>query len=803
MVRPTSHSFSLQRPLLAQDMKKTRNSKRLSLLVPPSPGKLESLVAMASASSPSFPPTSSLSSRRPFTPAPLSSALSHSHSHPSSTITIGTPTATPAIAVTTSTSSTTDSRRHSQLLLNQALPTPRLPLSTNPSSTHRPISAYFADFSAEYGAASPYTSEPVCVLPHLYLGAEHNATDVKMLSRLGITAVLNVAVEITQQEQQQRQQQTQQQLLQPPTSRKPINGGGGDRVVLDPHSGSSIHYKSLSWTHHQRNLRSEFPLAFDYIEEAKTRGGKVLVHCQLGVSRSASLVIAYVMKTLHMGLTDAYELVKARSAVISPNMSLMYQLSEFEKSLNTSNSNMKKIPMYMDEDEEEYPYPTENMDLDTPASSPIAATTPAPVAPVKVLPPVTTRPRSSIYLSSTPIPQTPMNDRFSFSNSSVITPVTAAPSSVSTPTTMGPVPKTRLQLQSTNVPKHQYQQHQPSSSALPPIQQYPEGVSIHTHSREFKTPDMVYTPLSALSNPSPVPTTPTSLSPPMPAFATALSGIGSRRQHQQQLPPALSLSSSSSSVSSFATSSHSRPSSTSSTSSTSISQTIPDSPLQPTTPRSAGYKLTLAPTTPIMSSAPIAPVAVVGRSPTTPGFGIARKGSTSSLLMMMMPPSTPTTPSTPTGSTHTKTKKAAVIQSLASVLTRRWSNHLGSPSSSSASAQSQQQESGSNQIECLSSMSHQSNSSTTSGSDVMTTADGQLQARELGRMMIHGQGAASVGVSVPPTPTTATTPATTTTMANGGKEPEFIFSPRPCSPPLLETTTRTFGDLYQALRMEG
>ncbi|KAH7032217.1 dual specificity phosphatase, partial [Linnemannia elongata] len=183
-----------------------------------------------------------------------------------------------------------------------------------------------------------YTSEPVCILPHLYLGAEHNATDVKVLSRLGITAVLNVAVEITQQEQQQQQQQ-QQQLLQLPTARKPIIGGNGDRIVMDPHSGNAIHYKSLSWTHHQRNLRSEFPQAFDYIEEAKTRGGKVLVHCQLGVSRSASLVIAYVMKTLHMGLTDAYELVKARSAVISPNMSLMYQLSEFEKSLNTNNSN--------------------------------------------------------------------------------------------------------------------------------------------------------------------------------------------------------------------------------------------------------------------------------------------------------------------------------------------------------------------------------------------------------------------------------------------------------------------------------
>ncbi|KAG0373602.1 hypothetical protein BGX24_011477, partial [Mortierella sp. AD032] len=682
---------------------------------------------MASASSPSFPPTSSLSSRRPFTPAPLSSALTNpSSTHPLSTSTIGNS------AVATTTTADTTSRRHSQLLLDQALPTPRLPLSTNPSSTHRPISAYFADFSAECGAASPYTSEPVCVLPHLYLGAEHNATDVKVLSRLGITAVLNVAVEITQQEQQQQQQQ----LLQLPT-RKPI--GGGDRVVLDPHSGNSIHYKSLSWTHHQRNLRSEFPSAFDYIEEAKTRGGKVLVHCQLGVSRSASLVIAYVMKTLQMGLTDAYELVKARSAVISPNMSLMYQLSEFEKSLN-NNKTVSKSPMYMDEDEEEYPYPTERMDIDgddTPASSPIvaimvaAATPKTPRTPKTLLPPVTTRPRSSHYLSSTPIPQTPMTDRFSFSSlgPSSVTPATAplAPSSVSTiaptttTTTMGPVPRTRLQLQPTTPTTPRY-----SSQPLQPIQQYPEGLPIHN----TRGPSMVYTPLSTLSNLTPVvPSTPIRLSPPMLAFATTTTpttptstGFSARRQ-QRQAPAALSLSSSSSSVSSFATSSHSRPSSTSSASSASISGTLPDSPLQPTTPCSAAMKLTLA--------------------PTTTAFPVSSAS--------LMPPPTPTTPSTPTTPTH-KTKKTAVIQSLASVLTRRWSNHFQqSPTSASSSSLSSQQQESSNQIECISSMSHQSNTSSNGSME----GHEQSQARELGRMIILGQGAASAGVSVPPTPTTA------------------------------------------------
>ncbi|KAF9930189.1 Dual specificity protein phosphatase 10 [Linnemannia zychae] len=757
MVRPTSHSFSLQRPLLAQDVKKSRNSKRLSLLVPPSPGKLESLAAMASASSPSFPPTSSLSSRRPFTPAPLSSTIS------SSTNSLSQSTSGSATATTDTTT-----RRHSQILLDQALPTPRLPLSTSSSSTHRPISAYFADFSVERGAASPYTSEPVCVLPHLFLGAEHNATDIKVLSRLGITAVLNVAVEIAQQEQQQeQQQQQQQQQLLHPTSRK-TTISGGDRIVFDPISGSSIHYKSLSWTHHQRNLKSEFPIAFDFIEEAKAKGGKVLVHCQLGVSRSASLVIAYVMKTLQMGLTDAYELVKARSAVISPNMSLMYQLSEFEKSLNKSCTTSTKSPMYMDEDEEDYPYPTERMDLDSEDS---AASSPVVVCPTptKTMPPVTTRPRSSCYLSSTPIPQTPMTDRFSFSvlGNNSVTPV-AAPSTVSystsSTTTMSPVPRTRLQLQST-----------PITTSKQSTLQFAEGTAI----QNSRVPDMVYTPLSTSSNP--VPPTPTRPSLPGPAFAAGnvvSSGISSRRQPP---PSALSLSSSSS-VSSFATSSYSRPSSTSSASSTSISQTIPDSPLAPTTPRSAAMKLTLTPTS---SSTPVAPVTVTPPSMTT--------------VIPPTIPTTPSTPSTPTWTTTPKTKKAAVIQSLASALTRRWSNHLQQSSSSpSASLPSSPHQQEMNQTEYLSSFSHQS-STISNGSDV---TEGPLQ----GKMTILGQGGANSIPTTPATPNTTTTHSVsavtaTTSAAANTKEPEFIFSPRPCSPPLMETT-RTFGEFYQALRLE-
>lgn len=78
---------------------------------------------------------------------------------------------------------------------------------------------------------------------------------------------------------------------------------------------------------------------------AQRRSGNILVHCQCGVSRSATLVIAFVMQaaalrykfsqTRHLtGMHDCYEMVKNLSSSISPNISLIYQLVEWERYLS-------------------------------------------------------------------------------------------------------------------------------------------------------------------------------------------------------------------------------------------------------------------------------------------------------------------------------------------------------------------------------------------------------------------------------------------------------------------------------------
>lgn len=83
------------------------------------------------------------------------------------------------------------------------------------------------------------------------------------------------------------------------------------------------------------SLRVRFREVCDWIEAARLEGGKVLVHCRVGVSRSATVTIAYVMKHLGVSLVDAYLLVRSRrlSVLIQPNLRLLYNLCSWEAEL--------------------------------------------------------------------------------------------------------------------------------------------------------------------------------------------------------------------------------------------------------------------------------------------------------------------------------------------------------------------------------------------------------------------------------------------------------------------------------------
>eukprot|EP00959_Pyramimonas_sp_CCMP1952_P208347 4358400-Pyramimonas_sp.AAC.2 len=73
--------------------------------------------------------------------------------------------------------------------------------------------------------------------------------------------------------------------------------------------------------------------AIAFIEGALQNKGVVLVHCAAGRSRSASILIAYCMKTFGIGYDEAFAQVKAKRPVIQPNTGFVTELRQLEQKL--------------------------------------------------------------------------------------------------------------------------------------------------------------------------------------------------------------------------------------------------------------------------------------------------------------------------------------------------------------------------------------------------------------------------------------------------------------------------------------
>lgn len=83
----------------------------------------------------------------------------------------------------------------------------------------------------------------------------------------------------------------------------------------------------------KQNLIDNFDETFHFIHQAIVNKENVLVHCVAGISRSPAIVIAFLMRHANMKMNEAYELVKRKRSIVSPNFNFMGQLLEYEKRL--------------------------------------------------------------------------------------------------------------------------------------------------------------------------------------------------------------------------------------------------------------------------------------------------------------------------------------------------------------------------------------------------------------------------------------------------------------------------------------
>lgn len=92
-------------------------------------------------------------------------------------------------------------------------------------------------------------------------------------------------------------------------------------------------YIHLPWEHNSKVYQDWLKIC-ELIDDRVNDDKKVLIHCQLGVSRSASLVVAYgIFKNPQLTPDEAREQAKNQSRYIDLNMHFMYELGDFKKLL--------------------------------------------------------------------------------------------------------------------------------------------------------------------------------------------------------------------------------------------------------------------------------------------------------------------------------------------------------------------------------------------------------------------------------------------------------------------------------------
>ncbi|KAI3788394.1 hypothetical protein L2E82_01158 [Cichorium intybus] len=120
-----------------------------------------------------------------------------------------------------------------------------------------------------------------------------------------------------------------------------LEGDASDKTAL---SSKKIHYKLENAGKDLKLVRMAVPLrdmesenlldylevCLDFIDESRKKGS-VLVHCFAGVSRSAAIITAYLMRSERISLEDALESLRQSNESVCPNDGFLEQLSMFEE----------------------------------------------------------------------------------------------------------------------------------------------------------------------------------------------------------------------------------------------------------------------------------------------------------------------------------------------------------------------------------------------------------------------------------------------------------------------------------------
>lgn len=138
------------------------------------------------------------------------------------------------------------------------------------------------------------------IIPGLYLSGDDVATNIDILKSKNVRYILNLTTNV------------------PNKFEKEI-----------------IYKKIVIYDFESQKIDNYFRETFEFIDEAlKIGSNSVLVHCNAGISRSSSFVIAYLMmKGIFTDYQSSFNHVKSKRSKIRPNSGFVTQLLDLENEL--------------------------------------------------------------------------------------------------------------------------------------------------------------------------------------------------------------------------------------------------------------------------------------------------------------------------------------------------------------------------------------------------------------------------------------------------------------------------------------
>ncbi|EFC46459.1 predicted protein [Naegleria gruberi] len=162
--------------------------------------------------------------------------------------------------------------------------------------------SYVVTFKDRIGHQTLYPSE--IIENFLFLGNRDNASSDRELTDIGITYILNMAEEV---------ENVLEEMI--------LDNGEKKYKYLKLGTGDTI----------EHSISDLFEQANQFLREAFENNCKAIVNCNMGISRSSTTVLSYLMKYYELSFEEAFHHAKGHRSIVCPNQAFREQLKNYYK----------------------------------------------------------------------------------------------------------------------------------------------------------------------------------------------------------------------------------------------------------------------------------------------------------------------------------------------------------------------------------------------------------------------------------------------------------------------------------------